>query len=81
MEVWNLFGPGDKARYISVHFLVQNLTKSRASNLLAAHILFGFDVTRKVGTKAATIKQIVSTLSIFGESQQLKSSAEIIAEK
>ena len=71
MEVWNLFGPGDKARYISVHFLVQNLTKSRASNFLAAHILFGFDVTSKVGTKAANIKQIVSTLSLFGESQQL----------
>ena len=63
------FGAGDRARYIPVYSLVHNLGKSRASSLLAAHILSGCDVTSKVGTKAAAIKQIDSTLSLFGQSQ------------
>ena len=62
IEVWNLFGAGDKARCISVHSLVQNPGKSRASSLLAVHILSGCDVASKVGTKAAAIKQMGSTL-------------------
>ena len=70
IEVWNLFGAGDHARYIPVHILVQNLGKYRASSLLAAHILSGCDVTSKVGTKAAAIKEMDSTLPLFGQSQQ-----------
>ena len=68
IEVFNLFGAGDKARYIPVHSLVPNLGKSRASSLLAPHILSGCDVASKVGAKAAAIKQIHSTLSLFGDS-------------
>ena len=40
--------------------------KSRGSSLLAAHILSGCDVTSKLDTKAAVIKQMDSTLSLFG---------------
>ena len=36
--------------------LVLNFGKSRASSLLAAHILSGCDVTSKACTKAAAIK-------------------------
>ena len=71
-EVWNQFGTGDKTRYIPVHSLVQNIGKFRASSLLAAHILSGCDVTSKVGTKAAAIKQIDLTLPLFGQSQTAK---------
>ena len=58
-EVWNLFGARDKVSYISVHSLVQNPGKSRASSLLAVHILPACNVTSKVGTKAAAIRKWV----------------------
>ena len=64
----NLFEADDKARYIPLHSLVQNLGKSRASGLLAA-ILFGYHVASKVGTKTAATKRIDSTLPLFGQSQ------------
>ena len=63
----------DHARYIPVHILVQKLGKYRASSLLAAHILSGCDVDTKdskVDTKAAAIKEMDSTLPLFGQSQQ-----------
>ena len=65
----NLFEADDKAKYIPVHSLVQNLGKSRASGLLAAHILFGYHVASKVGAKTAATKRIDSTLPLFGQSQ------------
>ena len=71
-RLWILFGAGDKARYVPVRSLVQNLGKSRASSLLAPHILSGCNVTSKLGTKAAVIKQIDSTLSLCGQSQPAK---------
>ena len=66
IEIWNLFVAGDKARYVPVHSMVQNLGKSRALSLLAAQILSGCDVTSNVGTKTAAIKQMGSTLSLLG---------------
>ena len=39
IEVWNLLGVGDKAKYIPVHSPVQNLDISKTSSSLAALIL------------------------------------------
>ena len=66
IEIWNLFGASDKARYVPVHSVVQNLGKSRALSLLATQILSGCDVTSNISTKTAAIKQMGSTLSQFG---------------
>ena len=65
IEVRNLFGAGDEARYIPVHSLVQNFGKYKALSSLAAHILSGCYVTRNVCTKWAALKSVNWTL--FGQ--------------
>ena len=52
--------------------MVQNLGKFKASSLLAAHILSGCDIISRIGKNAAVSKQMDSTLSLFGQSQQAK---------
>jgi len=69
VKVWNLFGAGDKTRYIPIHSLVQKLGCFKIEVLLTVHTLSGCDVTSKVGTKAAAMKQIDWSPLEFGKTK------------
>ena len=55
-ELWIKYGPGDSTRYIPIHKLADIMRSNICKFVLKAHVLFGCDVTSKVGTKAAALK-------------------------
>ena len=67
-HLWIKFGIGDKSRHIPVHKLVVVLGTQLCKVILKSYVLFGCDVTSKVGTKAAALNsELEQYLKSFGE--------------
>ena len=50
-------GAGEKARYITIHILADKFGDHLSSStILKTHVLTGFDVTSKIGTKSSATK-------------------------
>ena len=63
------FGTNDSSRLIPLHFLVSQLVPIVCSVIIKAHILIGFDITSKIGTKVVALKSKRggTYLMIFGD--------------
>ena len=58
-EIWIQYGASDKTRFISVHKLSVALGEMKCKPILKSHALSGCDVTSKVGSKVAVIKNLI----------------------
>ena len=57
-EIWVQYGASDKTRFIPIHKLSAALGDMKCKIILKTHIWFGCDVTSKVGTRAAALKNL-----------------------
>ena len=67
-EVWIKYGTGNNKRYIPLHTYAPNLGETKSNLVMKIHILYGCDVTSKIGTKSAALKRKSDEyLQLFGE--------------
>ena len=81
-EIWVKFGTGDSTRMIPIHTLFDIQGNDVSRSIMKAHILSGCDVTSKLGTKAAALKNNPEIyLAQFGECPQLTPQCLRLAEE
>ena len=76
------YGIADKTRYIHIHRMTTVLGLQICKTLLKTHVVSGCDVSSKIGTKAAALKNTPENyLQNFGESDEVKTEDINLAEK
>ena len=80
-ELWIKYGSGDSSGYIPIHKLADITGSNICKFVLKAHLLSGYDVTNKVGTKAAALKSThVHHLISFRETCEVTRESFVSAE-
>ena len=82
LEIWLRFGSSNKSRFIPIHSLFSALGVNTCNILLKCHVVSGCDVTSKVATKSAVLKnEPEAFLTHLGEFEYVSEDVSALVEK